>query len=134
MHKHAMILLQCLLLFIVAPAVLAADDQPTWPSKRGLFTVSYDSQLNPIVINQIHSWTLHVRDADGTPVEGAQITVKGGMPAHNHGLATDPVVDEIGGGDYRLQGLRFHMMGHWELTLTIHAEGVTDEAVILLDL
>ena len=111
-----------------------AQDENGWASETGRYQVSYESELQPVVINQMHRWTLHLTDASGKALSGAEIAVDGGMPAHNHGLATAPLVEEAGGGDYLLQGLRFHMMGNWELRLTITHEGVTDTAVITLDL
>jgi len=103
-------------------------------SANGHFEVSYKSQLSPIAINQIHSWVLHVETADGQAVTGAELVIAGGMPEHNHGLATAPGFTEQGGGDYLLEGLRFHMMGYWELELSISAGGVKDKVIIALEL
>ena len=78
------------------------------------------SQLNPVVINRIHSWELVLIGADESPVTGAEIAVTGGMPDHDHGLPTLPVVTrETSPGRYLLEGVRFHMPGRWQLTLTI---------------
>ena len=113
----------------------AMADEPQWTSQRGLFTVSYRSELQPIQINELHSWVLHITNAAGNPVVGATIEANGGMPAHNHGLPTRPrVTEELGGGDYRLDGLRFHMSGQWEITLRISANGESDTVVIALTL
>ena len=103
-------------------------------SEKGFFRLSYESQLNPIVINQMHSWILHVDNADGKAVNDAEISVGGGMPQHNHGLATAPSIMAIGNGNYQLQGLRFHMMGHWELELSIASGGIEDKVLVVLDL
>ena len=121
-------------LLVLAIPLLAQTESAEFTSTRGLFTVSYESQLQPIAINRIHSWILHVSDADGNPVSGATMTVKGGMPQHNHGLATEPTIEATGNGDYLLQGLRFHMMGYWELELAIDAGSVSDTVVIPLEL
>jgi hypothetical protein len=44
------------------------------------------------------------------PVEGAEITVAGGMPQHEHGLPTaSEVTEELGSGDYVVAGLRFRI-------------------------
>ena len=108
---------------------------PPVTSEQGLFVVQATSQLDPLAINQLHSWILHVETPDGQPVEGATITVDGGMPAHNHGLPTDPqVTEELGGGDYRLEGMKFSMPGLWELRITVTADGKTDTAVLELTL
>lgn len=106
-------------------------DLPSSTSQRGLFTVSYESELEPLQINQLHAWVLHLENAQGEAVTGATIDVDGGMPEHDHGLATRPrVTAELGDGAYRLEGLRFHMRGNWELQLTIVAGGKTDSAVL----
>ena len=109
------------------------EDQ-SWVSKNELFTVSVESELNPIVINQIHSWTLQLQDAQGIAVTGADLSLVGGMPEHNHGLATAPVIEPAGEGSYSLQGLRFHMLGYWELELTIEHAGINDIVLITLEL
>ena len=125
-----------LLLLQTNPAVVAAQQngENIWLSEDELFQVSYESQLNPIIINQIHGWKLHVMNAEGNAVSDAVITVKGGMPEHNHGLATAPSIEASGDGNYLLQGLRFHMMGYWELELSVSQGSISDTVIITLDL
>ncbi len=82
--------------------------------------VTYSTPSGPPEINRMHSWILHVESLDGAPVENAEILVSGGMPEHDHGLPTRPrVTSELGGGDYRLDGMRFHMRGYWEIEVTV---------------
>lgn len=105
-----------------------AADEPV-DSDKGYYMVSYTSDVDPIEINRIHAWTLHVATVDGIPVEDAEISVDGGMPAHNHGLPTKPrVTENLGDGLYRVEGLRFHMGGAWEVTFTIESGGNVDTA------
>lgn len=109
----------------------AGAGETSWTSARGLYVVAYSSELMPPRINQLHAWVLHIEDANGAPVTAAEIEASGGMPAHDHGLPTRPrVTQELGGGDYLLEGLRFHMAGEWELTLVITAAGKRDTVVI----
>ena len=125
---RSVLILCCLLTSAVA-------DDGDWVSQRGLFVVRYTSELEPIQINTLHAWQLHLENAAGDAVLGAVIEVSGGMPVHNHGLPTQPrVTTELGGGDYRLDGLRFHMAGPWEITLIVTAGGSTDTVVIALNL
>ena len=78
------------------------------------------SQLDPLAINTIHSWELVLHTADGVPLSGARMSIVGGMPDHNHGLPTSPVVTgEIAPGRYLLEGVRFHMPGRWLLTFDV---------------
>ncbi len=74
-----------LMLLVVTGKAQPAGD--VFTSEKGRFRVSYQSQLDPIAINRMHSWTLMVADSGGEPVTGANIAIKGGMPQHNHGLA-----------------------------------------------
>ncbi|MBK8986195.1 MAG: FixH family protein [Chloroflexi bacterium] len=108
-----------------APAELdTAADRLT---DNGLFNVSYSSDLDPIAINQMHSWTLLVTTPDGQPVADAIILVDGGMPQHGHGLPTQPQVTEyLGNGRYRVEGLRFQMGGWWEVKFDITAADQND--------
>jgi hypothetical protein len=126
-------------LLVIVPGSIGAREQgehgPSWPSRAQEFRVSYTSELQPIVINRIHGWVLHVETAAGAPVEDASIEINGGMPEHDHGLPTAPeVTRNLGDGDYLVEGLRFHMNGYWELEFTIMAGGATDTVVIPLTL
>src|SRR5919199_1288488 len=49
------------------------DLSTTRLSNAGVYRVSYAPRRGPIVINQIHSWTIHVATADGLPVTDAAI-------------------------------------------------------------
>lgn len=127
-----------LLLLLFAPALwmsgAAAGEAGDWVSERGVYRLRFESSIDPIEINRIHSWQLHVT-ADGAPVTGAAISVLGGMPAHDHGLPTSPrITQELGAGTYRLDGMRFHMRGEWEVMIEIKANGTTDTVVVRLTL
>jgi hypothetical protein len=95
------------------------DFAATQKSKQGLFTVSYKSDLNPVTINKLHTWTLHMAAVDGRPIDGAAVTVDGGMPEHNHDLPTQPIVTPLGSGDYKVEGMKFQMPGLWTVTVTV---------------
>lgn len=121
------------MLFVLLQQVGTTGD--VWVSKRGLFAVSYESELQPIEINRIHIWLLHIETTSGDPVVGADIEVVGGMPLHNHGLPTRPLVTEdLGDGNYRLEGMRFHMAGDWEVKINIIHNGKTDVAIVSVTL
>ena len=113
-----------------APADL--DTSTSLPSDQSLFRISYTPE-GEIRINQIHSWRLHVETPDGRPVENAQITVDGDMPQHGHGLPTRPEVTEyLGQGDYRVEGLKFHMPGWWIVEFEVAVEGKSDHVTFNL--
>lgn len=128
-HMRVMMLLPLLLM------MGAAAPEQAWTSDSGKLRASYTSEVMPLPLNRIHTWMLHLETADGAPLDNAEILIDGGMPAHNHGLATSPqVTANLGNGDYRIEGLRFHMQGAWELRITVRHGGVSDRIVIPLTL
>lgn len=123
------------LVFLVGLVTAQETGNTTWTSKAGYFQLDVRSELNPVVINKMHRWSLRLVDADGNPVTGAAISVQGGMPAHDHGLPTAPrVSSEPESGNYVLEGLRFHMRGLWELEFTIRAGETSDVVIVALEL
>jgi len=116
------------------PGQAAAETQTKWQSARGVYTVTVASSMEPIQINQMHNWIVRIT-ADGEPVANAELVVEGGMPVHDHGMPTRPrVTEELGDGNYRLGGMRFHMQGDWEISMEIKAAGKTDTVVVTLTL
>lgn len=116
-----------LLLAVTALPVAVADMHAEAESDNGIYKVSYTTSVDKASLNKMHEWVLHVETADGDSVENAEISVDGGMPAHNHGLPTAPRVTEyLGNGDYRVQGLRFHMRGKWIVSFDIREAGRGD--------
>ena len=111
------------------------SSETTSITRSGYFHISYQSELEPITINQIHNWVLHIETPEGDPVSGAKVSVSGGMPLHNHGLPTDPkVTTDLGRGKYKLEGLRFHMRGYWELIVIIEIQGRRDTGIVKLNI
>jgi len=103
-----------------------SENAVTQTSKDGLYKVSLFSNRKPIPLQKIHSWTLRVATADGKPAENLKIFVNGGMPMHRHGFPTRPKVsDHLGNGDYRVDGIKFNMVGHWEMRFNITEKDTT---------
>ncbi len=98
------------------------------------YHVTYRSNVVPLPLNRIHSWTLHIHTLDGKAVESASISVHGGMPAHRHGLPTQPEVTEIGDGEYLVEGLKFGMTGIWQLWFNIKVKEITDKVTFTFKL
>ena len=96
---------------------------------HGIFRLQLRSGLDPIQTSKVHQWSVHVVDAEGAPVNGAQINVDGGMPEHGHGLPTAPRATSASGpGNYVINGMKFSMTGWWVLKLEVTAtDGRTDK-------
>jgi hypothetical protein len=81
----------------------------------------------PPPIGELHSWTLHIEDASGAPIENATVTVVGDMPAHGHGLGSQPLIREyLGDGDYLVEGIEFQMGGEWYVEFTVTTDDLVD--------
>lgn len=122
---------------VKTPATPYSDKQNavTVMSEEGKYRVSVYSNVYPLPMSKIHHWFVHVERPDGTPVENAKIYVHGGMPAHQHGFPTKPRIDDyLGDGNYRIDGIKFSMPGHWELRLNIKEETVRDRVIFNIDL
>lgn len=108
------------------------------PGPRASANQVYQATLQPgqpLRQRQLLTVPVLIVDANGRPVEGATITVDGGMPEHRHGLPTQPLVKRsLGGGVYEIEGLRFSMGGWWELKLAIQSPAGIDHVTFNLSL
>jgi hypothetical protein len=86
----------------------------------------------PFPANEMFTLTAEVEEGCDPPRRPAapRLRVDGGMPAHRHGMNTEPVVRPLGRGRYEVKGLLLHMLGHWELyfDLTDAGGAVTERA------
>lgn len=112
-----------------------ADTSRMRATSAGTFVVSYQPAGAAVPKRQVHAWTLDVRTRDGRPVDGAQITVAGGMPDHGHGLPTQPVMTAaLGNGRYVVDGMKFNMGGYWVVDFAITAPAGRDDVRFELNL
>ncbi len=94
------------------------------------YRVTLYSNTFPIPLQKIHSWTAHIEYADGKPLEKAKIYIHGGMPIHRHGFPVTPRVKKyLGNGNYLIKGVKFSMIGEWEMRLNIKEKTQRDRAV-----
>ena len=103
------------------------DTSTSKMSDDGMFHVTVTTDADPVPINELHTWTLTLMDADMQPVDDATVTFGGGMPAHNHGFPTEPQVTTTGSnGDYLIEGVKMQMSGHWEMIFDIESGDMAD--------
>jgi len=98
----------------------------------------YAATLRPrqaLRVRQLQAVPVLITDATGRPIDGARVSVNGGMPEHGHGLPTQPKVrSALGAGVYEIQGLRFNMGGWWELKLAVESPAGEDTITFNLSL
>jgi hypothetical protein len=130
-----------LVIAIVAAAYLLIANRQSAPvltgagataiSQNGLYRISAVPEPGGVDVGPIHAWTLKVENAEGQAVRSATISVDGGMSAHGHGLPTAPqMTEETSPGVYTIDGVKFSMVGEWQLRFTIDAQAGKDTAVI----
>jgi hypothetical protein len=108
-------------------ATPAPNVQASVLSEEGLFVGSWVSVPGTPPINVVHEWVIHVETVAGEPVEGATVRLNGDMPAHGHGMPTQPeVTADLGDGDYRVEGMAFQMGGYWIIDVTVTVGSQTD--------
>lgn len=88
-------------------------------SANRLYTATLET-AEPLKPRRLQSLRISVVDSTGVPVEGATMTIGGGMPQHGHGLPTRPrMTKAITAGTYEIEGVRFNMGGWWELKFAV---------------
>jgi len=113
------LLITCLLILTQASA--AQSNIVFVDSKAKHFKVSAQPQKQEVIpVNQFHRWVIKLNDPTGQAVYPAKFSIGGGMPAHGHGLPTQPMVTEyLGDGQYLIEGVKFNMDGQWLLKFQI---------------
>ena len=112
-----------------------AEMSSFYDSAEGHFRLRFESDLEPLSINKIHTWRVLIENRNGEPAGDATVLIDGGMPAHDHGLPTAPrMTRELDDGLFLIEGMRFHMGGYWEIAITITHDGVSDTVLIPLEL
>ena len=115
-------LVLCVALFAALAGEAAGSSTVTVnvTSKQRLFTAIV-THPDPLLVEQLHVWTVRLFDRKHHAVTRARIKVTGDMPAHGHGLPTAPVAVARGRGVYQLQGMMFQMPGLWYVQLRVRA-------------
>ena len=87
--------------------------------------------MNPtggeIVENKHFSPDLHVKSTV-TTAGVLEVKVDADMPAHGHGMNTQPEVVAGKEGAYRVDGMLFHMAGEWVITVEVGSQGKMERA------
>jgi hypothetical protein len=116
---------------VAAAAPVAAAQPITLHSEGSRFTLRVAGIDSPERLNRLHGFDLAIAAADGRSVSGAVVIVTGRHRYAPNPLPTSPRVSPAqGAGDYRVEGLRFHVPGEWRLALEIEFEHIRDRATL----
>jgi hypothetical protein len=116
-----------------APPPTAPARRATVTSEAGLYRVTLAPEDGRIPLGQIHAWVVSIATPSGEPVEPTRLAFDGGMPQHGHGFVTAPrVTRSLGGGRFRIEGVKFHMGGEWTLRVEVVGPAGPDVAQFLV--
>jgi hypothetical protein len=117
-------------LALACAASPAAKPLPGWSAKsdsgRLIGHLAPESGA-AVEIGKFQTWVLELRTSDGAAVAGAAVAIAGGMPGHGHGLPTQPqVTEELGMGQYRIEGVKLNMAGAWVIEVFVESSAARD--------
>lgn len=123
-----------LLLYLVSTVIgLANSMLPTRVlSASGQYSIKLVPEEKPIHIGKLHRWVVTITERQSNQkVRPDTLEVSGGMPAHGHGLPSNPVVTEYNPETgWYIDGVKFNMAGLWEMTVRFKTENKWDSATI----
>jgi hypothetical protein len=121
-----------------APAAPQAPAAPSvaLPSNAGGFVVHYRVVQGAWAFGQPLDLDVWVASAAAPDVRltDVALAVDAEMPEHQHGLTRVPRVERRADGSFRVEGLRFHMPGWWELLFDVTRGPWTERAQQRVDL
>ena len=90
----------------------------------GKYTVAYATSPSPVVVGQHFRVDVAVCAKAGAPA-ARDLRVDATMPEHRHGMNYRASVTSPRPGEWRAEGLLFHMPERWDLTFDVVAGGAT---------
>lgn len=100
-------------------------------TKEGTYRITYTPTPDPIPLNDNFGLKITVTYADGREIslpEDLMIKADGFMPEHNHGMLQTPTVQKETMGQYKVEGMKFHMPGKWMMKVEVTSGGKTELA------
>lgn len=99
-------------------------------TSNGKFVVWWTSEPAPVPLNApfaLRVWAASAATPD-VPLTDAHIEIGTLMPEHGHGMIRTPRLSAQPDGSTLVEGMLFHMRGHWELLIDVQAGGVFGQA------
>jgi hypothetical protein len=109
------------------------DSLQTRLSEAGLYRVALRPEDGQVPLGRMHGWVVHLATRDGETFVPSRLAVTGGMPQHGHGFETTPrATRSLGGGDFLVEGVKFHMPGDWTIRIDLVGPAGPDVAEFVI--
>jgi tripartite motif-containing protein 71 len=100
-------------------------------SNGGNYLVHYDLLDGTIELNKPFSMLLTIRTTSGASLaKDVSLSVSATMPAHYHGMSTEPRVTRQSDGRWKVEGMLLHMQGAWQVNFDISEKKAVERAQI----
>lgn len=122
-----------------AQVSIAATDsdtpEQTQLTAQGSYQVTVRPQSGSVPVAKMHDWIVHVETAAGEIFVPTQLVLLAGMPAHGHGLPSEPKITRyLENGDFLVEGIRFNMVGLWHIVINVNGPAGPDRVQFELNL
>lgn len=117
-------------------ADIPADQTMKGETEGGNFYVVVTPKPNPIPFQELFELEVKVYETEKAEkmVEGVSLDqVRATMPAHKHGMKTEPKISKNEDGSFTVTGMKFHMQGegehgYWLVETVLNKDGTIDQA------
>lgn len=83
-------------------------------------------------VGELFAVEVDVLDPAGKPLTAVtKVTVDATMPAHGHGMMTEPQHTQVAPGRWRSEGLKLHMHGRWVIEVKVQGPQGLDDHLLL---
>lgn len=86
------------------------------------YQLAYRLLPDPVQVGRHFAIEIMLCPRDGA-VLPTELRVDATMPEHKHGMNYRPSIKAVSPGQYRAEGLMFHMPGRWELVFELRGSG-----------
>lgn len=96
------------------------------PEKKAVIVLSTaDEQLPGIPLNKMVSLACQIQGIDGgeVPADLVVTAFDATMPQHSHGMVVVPKLTAQEAGKWRIDGVKLHMIGNWEISIVTQFDG-----------
>ncbi len=77
-------------------------------------------------VGELFAVDIALTDLAGQPLAAPKVAIDATMPAHGHGMMTDPELRQTAPTKWHADGLKLHMHGSWQFDVRVEAAGVKE--------